>query len=167
MKKTQRYDNLYQVEYPNLQAQLERLVNLAEMHDANIAMIVLFGSTARRQPGPESDADVLLLLHDQAGFFAGGERGHARGALAGSALLAIAYHGDRPLEVPEQLSNWPLVAVISDGAASDLDADFLANVERDGVELYRQPGYTPPSQLACLQRWDEWHEDVKKMIAAV
>ena len=41
---------------------------LAERHDANIAMIVLFGSTARLEPGPESDADILLLLHDQAGF---------------------------------------------------------------------------------------------------
>ena len=68
MEKTQRYDKLYQREYPKLQLLLERLVMLAERHDANIAMIVLFGSTARLEPGPESDADILLLLHDQVGF---------------------------------------------------------------------------------------------------
>jgi Nucleotidyltransferase domain len=167
MDKTQRYDKLYQREYPKLQQQLERLVMLAESHDANIAMIVLFGSTARLEPGPESDADILLLLHDQAGFFTGSERGHTPEALAGSSLITMAYQGDRPVEDPGQLSDWPIVATISDEAASDLDSDFLANLERDGVELYRQPRYLPPSQLTRLKSWDEWQDDVKKMLAAV
>jgi predicted nucleotidyltransferase len=158
---------LYQREYPKLQAQLERLVQLVRTHDANIALIVLFGSAARLEPGPESDADVLLLYHDQAAFFTVGNGVNAQGSIAGSVLLTMAYQGDHPLEHPEQLSAWPLVAVISDSAASDLDADFLTNVARDGVEIYRQSGYTPPSQLAHLKNWDEWQDEVSKLLAAV
>jgi len=90
MPNTQRDYSLHQREYPKLLWQLERLVKLVQRHDANIAMIVLFGSTARLEPGPESDADVLLLLHDEAAYFTG-ERGHAPGSVAGSALLTLAY----------------------------------------------------------------------------
>ena len=157
---------LYLREYPKLQAQLQHLAWLARAHDSNIALVVLFGSTARMEPRPHSDADVLLLLHDPEAYFTGGERGHAPGALVGSTLLTAAYQGGHALDHPEQLSNWPLVAVVSDRTASDLDPDFLANVERDGIEVYRQEGFTPPLQLAHLKRWDEWQSDVRTRLSA-
>jgi hypothetical protein len=55
--------------------------------------------------------------------------------------------------------------VVSDAAASDLDHDFLNNVARDGVELYRQTGYIPPDILARLTPWERWRRRVTRKLA--
>src|SRR6185437_15540665 len=130
---------LYRREYPLLLSQLRHLVALAYARDPNVAFIALFGSVARMEPGRYSDADVLILVHNQTQFYAGQPT-------PGAALLWMAYQADVANSGDEQrLSGWPITAVVSDGAASDLDRDFVNNVARDGVELYRRSGFIPPT----------------------
>ena len=150
---------LYKVEYPLLLGRLERLVGLAHIRDSNIAFIALFGSTARFEPGRYSDADVLILVHNQAQFY-------AAEPTPGVALLWMAsQEATGNSSDGEHSGRWPVTAVVSDTMASDLDADFLHNVARDGVELYRQPGYAPPATLAHLTTWERWQRRLKKRLA--
>lgn len=150
---------LYRREYPLLLSQLKHLVALARVRDPNIAFIALFGSVARMEPGRYSDADVLILVRDQAQFY-------AAQPTPGVALLWMAYQEEATAsDDSERLGNWPVTAVVSDGAASDLDHDFLNNVARDGVELYRQPGYTPPPMLGHLTPWERWRRRVTRKLA--
>jgi hypothetical protein len=151
---------LYNTEYPLLLSQLKHLVALARARDPNVAFIALFGSVARMEPHAHSDADVLILVHDQARFYAG----HPT---PGAALLWMAYQEEAVSSGDmNRLGSWPMTAVISDVGASDLDADFLNNVARDGVELYRQSGYSPPDILAHLTPCDRWRRRVHKQLAA-
>jgi hypothetical protein len=150
---------LYKAEYPLLLSQLRHLVALARARDPNVAFIALFGSTARLEPHQYSDADVLILVHDQTQFY-------AATPTPGVALLSMAYQEEAVSSGDaDRLGSWPVTAVVSDVAASDLDADFLNNVARDGVELYRQPGYVPPDILAHLTPWERWSRRVNKRLA--
>lgn len=150
---------LYKAEYPLLLSQLKHLVALARARDPNVAFIALFGSTARLEPHQYSDADVLILVHDQTQFY-------AATPTPGVALLSMAYQEEAVSSGDaDRLGSWPVTAVVSDVAASDLDADFLNNVARDGVELYRQPGYVPPDILAHLTPWERWSRRVNKRLA--
>ena len=150
---------LYRHEYPLLLSQLKHLVALARARDPNVAFIVLFGSIARLEPHAHSDADILILVHDQTRFY-------AAEPTPGAALFWMAYQeeavssGDN-----DRLGNWPVTAVASDAAASDLDSDFLNNVARDGVELYRQSGYTPPAALAHMTTWERWQRQLLQRLA--
>lgn len=149
---------LYRHEYPLLLSQLKHLVTLARTRDPNVAFIALFGSAARLEPHRHSDADVLILVHDQAQFY-------AAWPTPGVALLWMAYQEEAVRSGDdERLGNWPVAAVVSDAAASDLDHDFLNNVARDGVELYRQSGYTPPVTLTQLSPWEQWRRIVSKQL---
>jgi hypothetical protein len=150
---------LYQKEYPLLLSQLKHLVKLARARDSNVAFIALFGSAARLEPHIHSDADVLILVHDQTRFY-------AAEPTPGAALLWMAYQEEAVSSGDdERLGNWPVTAVASDAAASDLDSDFLNNVVRDGVELYRQSGYTPPATLAHLIPWERWQRRLQRRLA--
>ncbi len=150
---------LYYKEYPLLLSQLKHLVILARVRDPNVAFITLFGSAARLEPHKNSDADVLILVHDQTQFY-------AAQPTPGVALLWMAYQEEAVRSGDdERLSNWPITAVVSDAAASDLDHDFLNNVARDGVELYRQSGYIPPEALAHLMSWERWRRRINKRLA--
>ncbi|HEY1390436.1 MAG TPA: nucleotidyltransferase domain-containing protein [Ktedonobacterales bacterium] len=159
MSKSVGRQKLYRREYPLLLSQLEHLVALARTYDPNIAFIALFGSTARMEPGRYSDAERLILVRDQAQFY-------AAQPTPGAALLWMAYQADASSSGDdERLGSWPLTAVVSDAAASDLDHDFLNNVARDGVELYRQTGYIPPDILARLTPWERWRRRVTRKLA--
>ncbi|HEX5158193.1 MAG TPA: nucleotidyltransferase domain-containing protein [Ktedonobacterales bacterium] len=159
MSKAAGRQKLYGREYPLLLSQLKHLVALARVHDPNVAFIALFGSTARMEPERYSDADLLILAHDQAQFYA------AQPTL-GASLLWRAYQAEAANSGDsERLGRWPVTAVVSDVTASDLDQDFLNNVARDGVELYRQPGYTPPPMLAHLTSWDKWRRQLVRKLA--
>ena len=149
---------LYRREYPLLLSQLKHLVALARARDANVAFIALFGSVARMEPGRYSDADVLMLVHEEAQFY-------AAQPTPGVALLWMAYQEEAAAsDDSERLGNWPVTAVVSDATASDLDSDFLNNVARDGVELYRQTGYIPPAALAQLTSWERWRRRVTRKL---
>ncbi len=149
---------LYLKEYPLLLSQLKHLVALARARDSNVAFIALFGSVARMEPGRYSDADVLILVHDQTQFY-------AAQPTPGVALLWMAYQEEAVnCGSDERLGNWPVTAVVSDKTASDLDHDFLNNVARDGVELYRQTGYIPPAALAQLTPWERWRRRVTRKL---
>ncbi len=102
-------------EYPLLLSQLRHLVALARVRDPNVAFITLFGSTARLEPHIHSDADVLILVHDQAQFY-------AAQPTPGAALLWMAYQEEAVSSGDdERLGNWPVTAVVSDATASDLE----------------------------------------------
>jgi predicted nucleotidyltransferase len=60
----QKRARLYLREYPYLLRQIRRLVELVRAQDPNVALLVLFGSTARLEPGPYSDSDLLILLYN-------------------------------------------------------------------------------------------------------
>lgn len=159
MSKAASRQKLYRREYPLLLSQLKHLVALARAHDSNVAFIALFGSTARLEPDMYSDADVLILVHNQAQFY-------AAQPTPGAALLWMAYQAEATNSRDgERLSGWPVTAVVSDVTASDLDHDFLNEVARDGVELYRQSGYTPPPVLTHLTSWDRWRRQVARNLA--
>ncbi|HEU4784551.1 MAG TPA: nucleotidyltransferase domain-containing protein [Ktedonobacterales bacterium] len=159
MSSTLSRQKLYLKEYPLLLSQLKHLVALARTRDPNVAFIALFGSVARMEPGRYSDADVLILVHNQAQFYAGQPT-------PGAALLWMAYQEEAAASGDDQrLGSWPVTAVVSDVTTSDLDYDFLSNVARDGVELYRQTGYIPPAALAQLTPWERWRRRVTRNLA--
>lgn len=151
-----RQDALYQREYPRLFRQLEWLSRLALEQDPNVALIVLFGSTARLEPHHDSDADVLILTADPALFAAGQP-------YPGIDIVWKAYQADLA-GAWDDLGRWPATAVVSDERASDLGEDLLSNIARDGVEIYRRAGYVPPALLADLQPYAAWRATVARVV---
>jgi hypothetical protein len=150
---TARQRALYRREYPRLIRQLTALARLAGERDPNVAFIALFGSTARLEPHLDNDADVLILATDPAAFDAAASDADTHAS--GVHLLWMAYQGNLRGEW-DDLGRWPATAFVSDERASDLGDDLLGNVARDGVEVYRRPGFAPPARLARLERLDAW-----------
>jgi predicted nucleotidyltransferase len=152
---TARQRALYRREYPRLIRQLTTLARLAAERDPNIAFIALFGSTARWEPHQDSDADVLILATDPAAFDAAASDASdadtdadadVASDASGVHLLWMAYQGDLRGKW-DDLGRWPATAFVS---------DLLGNVARDGVEVYRRPGFAPPARLARLERLGDW-----------
>lgn len=141
---------LYEREYPLLLQQIEWLIALAR-EEPNIAALVLFGSTARLEPGATSDADLLALLHNP--YL----------SLPGNTWPQIV---DVVVKAEEDSScSWPFSIVDGDAQASDLDPDFLENVARDGVLLYQQEGVSLPVALRSLQPYEHWLKRVEALMA--
>jgi hypothetical protein len=148
---------LYVVEYPRLLRQIERFIALVRAHDPNVALLALFGSTARLEPGSMSDADVFTLVHDPQ-------------------LFSYLSSGRQPPPILRLLSEaeaapdgadcrWAFSGVVSDTQASDLDPEFVENVAEHGVLLYKQEGVSFPLVLAALQPYECWLERVQALLA--
>jgi len=126
---------------------------MVQRQDLNVACLALFGSTARLTPGPESDADLLILAHNARLFY---EVGKAARVMY---LLREAW------EAPEgQWCAWSFSAITSDAHASDLDEDFVAIVAHDGVLLYQQEGVALPPALAGLTPYAVWLKRVEALL---
>jgi len=143
----------YLQEYPRLIRQINRLIAFAP-GDPNLALLALFGSAARLTPGPSSDADLLILLHNERQFHDLTQIG------TGIDLLQMAQDAPRG-----EWCAWPLSGVTGNAQASDLDEDFVSNVGQDGVLLYRQAGVTLPPALAGLTPYAVWLERVDRLLA--
>ncbi len=143
---------LYLQEYPRLIRQINLLVSLAP-GDPNLALLALFGSAARLTPGPSSDADLLILLHDERRFHDLTQTG------AGIDLLHMAQEAPRG-----EWCAWPLSGATGNAQASDLDEDFVSIVGQDGVLLYQQAGVALPPALAGLTPYAVWLERVEQLL---
>jgi hypothetical protein len=135
--------------YTVLVDQLDHLVHLIGQQDPNIGAAVLFGSTARLTPRAASDVDLLVLCHEPRDFIAPAREG------VGMSLLGAA---TRPGE------EWGLIPVVSNLKGSDLPEALLANIARDGVLVYQQPGAMLPPALAHLPTYAQWRERVQQLL---
>lgn len=130
-----RYGHGYRV----LLDQLAQLARLSQ-DDENVGVVILFGSTARLTPNNESDADLLFLCHDTRAFIAPAEG-------RGMSLLG---------EITRPGEEWGLIPVVSDLCASDLPPALVANIAREGVLVYQQPGVTLPAAFVQVQPYASW-----------
>ena len=149
---------LYLSEYPRLIRQIERLVELVRQKDPNVALLALFGSTARLTPGPVSDADVLTLVHDRRPF------SYLITGCKPPVLFRLL--GEAEASPDGKDCRWGFSGVVSDTQTSDLDPEFVENVAEHGVLLYHQEGAPFPSVLASLQPYAHWLEQVHELLAA-
>ncbi len=145
---------MYLREYPYLLRQIRRLVELVRAQDPNVALLVLFGSTARLEPGPYSDSDLLILLYNPRVIYE-----------PDKTAKIIRLIGEAEEAPYEEWCDWPFSGMVSDAQGSDLDADFLENVGTHGVLLYQQAGATLPPALTRLQPFDVWLERVNGLLA--
>jgi hypothetical protein len=156
--RSRRTAQLYLSEYPRLIRQIERLVELVRQKDPNVALLALFGSTARLSPGPTSDADVLTLVHDRQPF------SYLITGCKPPLLFRLLDEAEASPDGEE--CRWSFSGVVSDTQASDLDPEFVANVAEHGVLLYHQAGAPFPPVLASLQPYALWLEQVHALLAA-
>lgn len=144
----------YLREYPLLLGQIERLVELVQHNDRNVALLALFGSTARLTPRRSSDADLLVLVHDMRQFYP-----YTTGAPS-APILDLAQEAEDAST--EGFCCWPFSLVPGDIAGKEIDEEFLENVAAHGVLLYRQEGVSLPPVLERLQPFSDW---VQRMLA--
>ncbi len=152
-KASQKRAHLYVREYPRLLRQVRRLIELVPQ-DPNVVLLALFGSTARLEPDPYSDSDLLILLHNPRELY----------ALDKTARI-VQLIGEAEEAPYEEWCDWPFSGMVGNAQGSDLDADFLANVAHDGVLLYQQEGMPLPPALAGLAPFDAWLERVQALLA--
>ncbi len=134
---------LYQRGYAGLLTQIERLVQLAQAPDSNIAALVLYGSTARLEPHRDSDADLLVLLCDW-------ERKRQEWMLV--------------VEASSVDDVWPFSPLQTDLQASNLPEDLLEQVAQDGVLLYLRPGVQLPAVLRSIRPYEAWRGQVERLV---
>lgn len=148
---------LYLREYPLLLGQIERLVELVRRNDPNVALVALFGSTARLTPRRSSDADLLVLVHDTRPFYP---------AVTGSQIAPILRLAQEAEDASEDgFCRWTFSLVPGDVAGKEIDEEFLENVAAHGVLLYRQEGASLPPLLEGLQPFSAWFERVQRMLS--
>lgn len=134
---------LYQRGYTGLLIQIERLVQLAQAPDSNIAALVLYGSTARLEPHRDSDADLVVLLCDWE------RRDQGR---------------DLIVEVSSIYDVWPFSPLQTDLQASNLPGELLEQVAQDGVLLYLRPGLQLPAALQSIRSYEQWRGQVECLV---
>jgi predicted nucleotidyltransferase len=150
----QRRADLYLLEYPRLIRQINRLIEMVRSEKPEVALLALFGSTARLSPHTLSDADLLILLS------AAPAPSYAEKIASVMHLVSLAQDAPRG-----EWCAWSFSVVDGDAQASDLDPDFLENVARDGVLLYQQEGATLPAVLSHLQPYERWLRRVEALLA--
>ncbi len=123
--------------------------------DANVALLALFGSTARLEPGELSDSDLLILLHEIQ-WLARDGRGKA---------LFVHLLGEVEDVADEEKSCWPFTGVVGNAEGSDIEEEFLENIGAHGVLLYQQEGAALPPALQGLQPFHIWLKRVKALLA--
>jgi predicted nucleotidyltransferase len=148
---------LYLEEYPRLIRQIRRLVEMVRAGDPNVALLALFGSTARLIPHPSSDADLLVLVHDMRPFYP-----LVTGAQSAPVLELVREAEDAADE--GDICRWPFSIVSGDVQGNDIDEEFLENVAAHGVLLYQQEGAAIPPVLQKLQPFSVWLEHVQSFL---
>lgn len=148
---------LYLEEYPRLIRQIRRLVELVRVGDPNVALLALFGSTARLTPRLFSDADLLVLVHDMRPFYP-----HTTGSQIAPILHLVREAEDAAEE--GDICRWPFSIVSGNTQGSDIDEEFLENVAAHGVLLYQQEGAAIPPVLKMLRPLAVWLEEVQVLL---
>jgi predicted nucleotidyltransferase len=142
-------------EYPRLIATLRGLVEQVRRSETlPVSLMALFGSTARLEAGRNSDADLLVLLDE------------AQTPVDRDTCTTELLHLIRRIEdqAGDGAHRWPIFPMLGDASASDLDPDFLAEVGRGGVLLYRRSDVRPPLPLEPLQPFDAWAARVEGLL---
>jgi hypothetical protein len=148
---------LYLREYPRLLGQIERLVELVREHDPNVALLALFGSTARLTPRRSSDADLLVLVHDTRPFYP-----YTTGCPIAPVLHLLIQAEDAP---DGQICRWHFSTVSGSVRGDDIDEEFLENIAAHGILLYRQEDAELPPILNSLQPFSVWVQRVQTLLA--
>jgi predicted nucleotidyltransferase len=155
-KISQKRAQLYLREYPLLLQKLKKLVELVQTLDPNVALLALFGSTARLEPREFSDIDLLILLHEIQWLARDGR---------GKALFVHLLGETEYMPGEEIMCGWPFTGVVGNAEGSDIDPEFLENIGAHGVLLYQQEGVTPPPALQHLLPFDAWLGRVQALLA--
>ena len=151
---SQKRAQFYLRHYPRLLRQIHALVQLVQEQDPNVALLVLYGSTARLEPHAFSDADLLLLLHNPRVIYE-----------IGKTAKVVHLIGEAQIPPDDKWCDWTFSGMLGNAEASDLDEDFVANVAGDGILLYQQEGVSLPPALAGLQTFSAWQERVNTLLA--
>ena len=141
------------VHLPALVANLRILVRALAECIPGLRYVVLFGSAARLELGPESDVDVMVLIEPPVG-------GSYLDWLNDVCRTLVDVWYDA-----EDTHWWPN-SYTEDATASGSDPGFLENVGRDGVVLYSRPGAHAPPFLARCLTFDEWADRALRLAAA-
>lgn len=150
-----KHRSLYQITYPFLWRRLEYLAGFVGDCDPNVAAIVLYGSVARGTAHAESDVDLLILVKEERQFFS----------------PSLPHLGVHMLTLTEDHVPWsrldfawafsPFVDQLECQYMTD---DLIANIQRDGILVHRQPGMRLPFWIEQLHEYGQWKEEMIRQI---
>ena len=150
----QKRAQLYLREYPRLLRQIQKLVELVREQDPNVALLALYGSTARLEPHPYSDSDLLILLHDPRVLYKIGET-----------AKVVHLMGEAEEAPYDEWCDWTFSGMVGNAEGSDIEEEFLENIGAHGVLLYQQGGAALPPALQGLLPFHAWQQRVKALLA--
>jgi hypothetical protein len=151
---TRQQHALYHRAYPALLCQIDHLRALLQEHDDNVALVVLFGSTARLTPHLTSDADLLIIVQQQDVFYQRSSQ-----ATQGVALLVAAEWAAMERGGWE----WPFISLVEEDVSA-LPPALLENIVRDGVLLHHRQGVSLPTSFAQMLPYETWRQRVEALL---
>jgi predicted nucleotidyltransferase len=156
MRKRDTIFSLYDREYPRLLLTLSRLAKYVQSGSAPpVTLLALFGSTAQLTAGSSSDADLLALFDDAA----------TAETLDSYVIALIRQIRAIEEETGKDVPCWPITLIPGSATASELDADLLENIGREGVLVYHREGSPYPTALGQLEPFDQWSQRVHDLLA--
>jgi Polymerase beta, Nucleotidyltransferase len=142
------------IHLPALVANLRRTVEVLAERVPGLRFLVLFGSAARLELGPDSDVDLMVLVEPSAGASPLDWLN-----VITRAVVDVWYEADD--------GYWWPTTYTEDATASHSDPGFLENVGRDGVLLYARPGAHLPDFLTHCQPFEEWARRAARLADAL
>ena len=132
----------YRTAYPWLWKRLEYLAALVRTTDPNVVAIILYGSVARGVADEQSDVDLLVLVDDEQAYSSLGS------PHAGVRLLTQTYD---QVPWPTLSFAWAFSPFVDVVDGHYLTEDLIANIQRDGVLVYRRRDVALPAWASQLR----------------
>jgi hypothetical protein len=115
---------------------LEYLAALARATDPNVIAIILYGSVARGVADEQSGVDLVILVADEQAYSSSGSPN------SGVRLLIQTYDH---VPWPSLSIAWAFSPFVDMVDGHYLTEDLIANIQRDGVLVYRRSDGTLPT----------------------
>lgn len=146
---------LLRITYPFLWQRLDYLTTLVQETDPNILALVLYGSVARGTANAESDVDILIMVADERQFSQQSDRG-----------VHLLVMTEDAVPWPSLDFAWAISPFVEPLDGRYMTEDLLANIQHDGILIFRRPGSALPAWMGQLPHYLQWKAQIARQLAA-